>query len=250
MSLLLFLVVFALTVYLQQWLHRHIQAFAFALTGNPGCALRLLFYLLLPGVYLHEFSHYLAAKMLFVRVKKFDVGIGRAKKQQVSLGSVQIARSDPVRESLIGAAPFLMGIGAILLIAAWAFGLSADAAASFQHLSVNANAYAHDWTTWLDLYLIFAVSTAMIPSESDREPWGLVLGVSGVLIAILFLLGWTPRVPPDVVVIARQILDALTFALGIAVLVNGAVAIALWVLERTVERFSGRHVEYRVKRKH
>ena len=249
MSLLIFLIVFALTIFLQQWLHRHIQAFAFALTGNPGCALRLLFYLLLPGVYLHESSHYLAAKILLVRVKKFDVGIGRANKQQVSLGSVQIARSDPVRESLIGAAPFLMGIGAIWLIASWGFGFSADLGLSLEQLTTHAREYARDWMTWLDLYLIFAVSTAMIPSESDREPWGLVLGVAVVLIAILFLLGWTPRVPPNLVVMARQILDALTFALGIAVMVNGAVAIALWILERTVERISGKRVEYRVKKR-
>lgn len=249
MSIPLFLFVFGCTIYLQQWLHRHIQAFAYALTGNPGCALRLLFYILLPGVYLHEFSHYLAAKILFVQVKKFDVGIGRAKKQQVSLGSVQIMRSDPIRESLIGAAPFLLGISTILFIVAWGFGVSGDAAASLQHFSSNASSYAHDWTTWLDLYLIFAVSTAMIPSESDRQPWGFVLAVGGALIVLLFLLGWVPQVPPAVVLLARQILDALTFALGIAVIVNGSVAIALWVLELTVERINGKRIEYRVRRK-
>lgn len=249
MSIPLFLFVFGCTIYLQQWLHRHIQAFAYALTGNPGCALRLLFYILLPGVYLHEFSHYLAAKILFVQVKKFDVGIGRAKRQQVSLGSVQIMRSDPIRESLIGAAPFLLGISTILLIVAWGFGVSGDAAASLQHFSSNASLYAHDWTTWLDLYLIFAVSTAMIPSESDRQPWGFVLAVGGGLIVLLFLLGWMPRVPPTLVLLARAILDALTFALGIAVIVNGAVAIALWILELTVERINGRRVDYRVRRK-
>lgn len=249
MSLFLFLLVFGLTIFLQQWLHRHIQAFAFALTGNPGFALRLLFYLLLPGIYLHEFSHYLAARLLLVQVKKFDIGIGRPHKQQVSLGSVQIARSDPVRESLIGAAPFIVGIGAILLIAGWGFGLSAETGLSLEQLLAQARAYSRDWLTWLDLYLIFAVSTAMIPSESDREPWGWVLAVSGILIAVLFLLGWTPRVPPDLVVMARRILDALTFALGIAVIVNGAVALALLVLERTVRRISGRRVDYKVRRK-
>jgi len=248
MSLVLFLLVFGLTIFLQQWLHRHIQAFAFALTGNPGCALRLLFYLLLPGIYLHEFSHYLTARLLFVQVKKFDIGIGRAHKSQVSLGSVQIAHSDPVRESLIGAAPFLIGIGAIWLIAGWGFGLWAESF-SVELLFQRVRESARDWLTWLDLYLIFAVSTAMIPSESDREPWRLVLAVSGVLIAILFFLGWTPRVPPDVVAMARKILDALTFSLGIAAAVNLSVAMALLILERTVQRISGRRVEYKVKRK-
>ncbi len=109
--------------------------------------------------------------------------------------------------------------------------------------------YLYDWTTWLDLYLIFAVSTAMIPSESDREPWGPVITIFGLGVAILFLLGWTPRVPQDFVTLARQLLDALTFALGIAVIVNGAIAVVLWILEQTIERLSGKRVEYRVRRR-
>jgi hypothetical protein len=247
MSILAFLAVFALTIVLQQWLHRHIQGFAFALTGNPGCALRLLFYLLLPGIYLHEASHYIAAKILIVDVRKFNVGIGNSRKKQVSLGSVQIARSDPFRESLIGAAPFIVGITAIWLIVSLGFGVNA-ANLSMEQWIARVGASSHDWTTWAFLYLIFAVSTAMIPSESDREPWGLVLIVAGVLISVLLLLGWMPRVPPDLVSLARHILDALTFSLSIAVGVNGIVAAALWILERTVERISGKRVEYRTKK--
>src|SRR5512136_519767 len=100
MSIVFFVIVFSLTLVLQQWLHRHIQGFALALTGNPGCAIRLLFYLLLPGVVLHEASHYLAAKLLVVRTNGFSIGIGSTRKKQVSLGSVNIDRTDPVRESL------------------------------------------------------------------------------------------------------------------------------------------------------
>ena len=109
--------------------------------------------------------------------------------------------------------------------------------------------YSNDWTTWLDLYLVFAVSTAMIPSESDREPWGPVVTIIGISIAVLFMLGWTPRVPPDLVTLARQLLDALTFALGIAVIVNGAIAAALWILEHMVARINGQRIEYRVRRR-
>jgi hypothetical protein len=109
--------------------------------------------------------------------------------------------------------------------------------------------YSNDWTTWLDLYLVFAVSTAMIPSESDREPWGPVVTIMGMCVAVLFLLGWTPRVPPSLVTLARHLLDALTFALGIAVIVNGAIAAALWILEHTVARINGKRIEYRVRRR-
>lgn len=247
MSLLVFLIVFALTVLLQQWLHRHIQGLAFALTGNPGCAVRLLFCLLLPGVLLHETSHYVVAKLLLVRTNGISVGVGRAKKNQVSLGSVNVERSDPVRQSLIGVAPFVVGISAILLVAGWGFGLWPDAGLSLEQMFQRVREYAHDWTTWLDLYLIFAVSTAMIPSESDRESWGPVITLFGLGVAILSLIGWAPRVPPNLVLLARQLLEALTFALGLAAIVNGAVAVALWVLELMVERIGGKRVEHRVR---
>lgn len=196
--------------------------------------MRLLFYLLLPGIFLHELSHYLVAKILFVPVKSFDIGIGRARSSQVSLGSVNIVRSDPLRESLIGAAPFIMGVGTIWLIAYWGFGLTGELGLFLEAMLVHARDYARDWTTWLDLYLIFAVSTAMIPSESDRAPWGPVLVGAVCGVAALFVLGWTPRVPPDVIAFSQRVLAALTFALGIVVIVNGTVALALWVLERMI----------------
>jgi hypothetical protein len=244
MSILIFAIVFFLTILLQRWLHQHIQAFALALTGNPGCAVRLLFYLLLPGIILHEMSHYLAARLLFVRTGGINLGVGRAGRKHISLGSVTIARSDPVRTSLIGVAPFLVGIGAIWLIAGAGFDLWPNAGPTFEQMASRLIEYSHDWTTWLDVYLIFAVSTAMIPSESDREPWGPAVTVLGSLVAVLLLMGWTPRMPGEWVLPARRLLDALIFALGIAVIVNGMVAVLLWLVEQVVALFSRHRVVY------
>ena len=249
MSIIFFLLVFALTILLQRWLHQHIQGLGLALTGNPGCAVRLLFYLLLPGVLLHEASHYVVAKLLLVRTNGMNIGIGSTRRKQISLGSVSIERTDPIRESVIGVAPFIVGLTAIWLIVGWGFGVWPNSGLAVTQMIERVRDYANDWTTWLDLYLVFAVSTAMIPSESDREPWGPVMTVFGVGVAVLFLLGWTPRVPQDFVTLARQLLDALTFALGIAVIVNGVIAVLLWVLERMLERISGKRVEYRVRRR-
>ncbi|MBM3127097.1 MAG: hypothetical protein FJ009_00495 [Chloroflexi bacterium] len=249
MSILIFLVVFALTIFLQRWLHQHIQGFALALTGKPGCGLRLLFYLLLPGVILHELSHYIVAKVLLVRTGNVHIGLGNPRARRVTLGSVNIERTDPFRESLIGAAPFVFGVGAIWLIAAWGFDVWPQAGASWELFFQRVAQYADDWTTWLDLYLIFAVSTAMIPSESDRAPWGPVFTVFGALVAFLFVLGWTPNIPPAAMTLARNWLDALTFALGLAVIVNGVIAVALWILEVTLRQISGKRVDYRVRRR-
>lgn len=249
MSILAFLAVFSLTIVLQQWLHRHIQGVAVALTGNPGCGLRLLFYVLLPGVLLHEASHYVIARILFVPTSGMRIGVAPLRKENISLGSVNIARTDPVRESLIGVAPFLFGIGAIWLLAGFGFGIWPNSILPVGEAMERVLEYINDWLTWLDLYLIFAVSTAMIPSDSDREPWGPVVTVLGLAVAILFLMGWTPRVPGDWVILARQLVDGLTFALGIAVFVNGAIAGVVWVLERTLMQMSGKRILYKMRRR-
>ena len=248
MPILLFLAVFVLTLFLQQWLHRHIQGFGYALTGNSGCALRLLFYLLLPGILLHEGSHYLAAKIMLVKTNGFKIGLGRAQKNQVSFGSVHVERADPLRESLIGIAPFVVGIGAIWLIAGLGFDLWPGQGLNLSQFLQSMLQYSRDWTTWLDVYLIFAVSTAMIPSEADREPWGPVLSFIGALVAILFLLGWTPTVPKNVVDLSRALIDALNFALIVALVVNGAVASVLWAMEILLKRVGDRSVLYDVQR--
>lgn len=249
MSIITFLIVFVLTILLQRWLHQHIQEFVVMLTGNSGWAMQLLFYILLPGILLHEASHYLAAKILFVRTGKVTIGIRSLKRNRFSLGSVTIDRTDPIRESLIGVAPFIVGVGAIWALMGWGFDLWAHTGVTFELFFKRVGEYANDWTTWLDLYLVFAVSTAMIPSESDREPWGPVITIFGMLVAVLSIMGWTPRVPPDAVILARNLLDALTFALGIAVIVNGGMSIVLWVMEQMLERIKGRRVEYRVRRR-
>lgn len=248
MSIVTFAIVFALTILLQQWLHRHIQGFGLALTGNPGCAVRLLFYLLLPGIVLHELSHYLVAKLLLVQTGNFKIGVGQTKGRLISLGSVNIQRADPLRESLIGVAPFVVGISAIWLIVGLGFDLWPLGGLSIGEFFSRVQQYANDWTTWLDLYLIFAVSTSMIPSESDREPWGPIILFIGLGTAILVLLGWTPRIPTEIVTQARNWLDALTMALGIAVIVNAGVAVMLGLFEHTVSRLNGKQVEYRVKK--
>ncbi|MCL4531413.1 MAG: hypothetical protein M1282_18670 [Chloroflexi bacterium] len=242
MLILVFISVLTLTFFIQQFLHRHIQSLAFGLTSNPGCALRLLFYLLYPGIVLHEFSHYLAAKILFVPVNNFDIGIGGPRKTEISLGSVDVEDCDPLRESLIGIAPFVVGIAAILLITNLGFGLKADLNLGFEPVIAHIRTHSYDWTSLLYLYLIFSVSASMIPSASDREPWIYVLIALGIGIVILLLVGWTPRVPADVADVSQHLLEVVTFALSTSLIVNGSVAIALWIFERGLDRINMRRV--------
>ncbi len=244
MEILLFIIAFALTLFLQRWLHQHIQGLTFAVTGDPGCAMRLLFILLLPGVILHEGSHWLTANMIGVRTGKVSLGLSKARGKQFSLGSVNVERTDSLRESLIGLAPFVVGLGAILLIAGYGFDLWPNSGLSFNQMLDRVLASSNDWLTWFDLYLVFAVSTAMIPSESDREPWGALIVTFGVIGALSILFGWAPRIPGELFSFAHNALNALTFAFGVSVVVNGVVAFVLWILEWTIGSVTQRRVRY------
>ncbi len=244
MNLVTFIIVFALTLFLQRWLHKHIQGFTYLLTEDPGCALRALFVLLLPGVLLHEASHWMVANLLGVKTGKVSIGLARARGKQMSLGSVNVERTDLLRESLIGTAPFAFGLAAIILIAGFGFGLWANGTLAPRQILDRVLSTLNDWPAWVYLYLIFAVSTCMIPSESDREPWGLLILFFGGIAVGALLLGWIPRVTPEMVKFGDRVLDTLNLAFGVSVIVNGTVAFILWLAEVTVGNVTQRRVRY------
>ena len=66
---------FALTLVplalLQRLLHREIQAVLLILSRSPEFTIAMFSIIFLPGVLLHEFSHYLVAVVLGVRTARF-----------------------------------------------------------------------------------------------------------------------------------------------------------------------------------
>lgn len=71
--------------------------------------------LFLPGTFLHELSHFLMAKILFVKVVSFNI-FPKKVENEFRLGSVTTVKTDLVRGTLIGLAPFLVGAGILVWI--------------------------------------------------------------------------------------------------------------------------------------
>ncbi|HZQ09527.1 MAG TPA: hypothetical protein VFD70_23320 [Anaerolineae bacterium] len=243
MEIVAFFVFFGVMLFLQHWLQQHIQGLTFAVTGNPGCAVRVLFILLLPGVLLHEASHWAVANVLGVKTGPINIGLGKMRgNKHFSLGSVTVERTDPLRESLIGVAPFVSGIMAIWLLMGYGFDLwsVSDPAIVWERIYSTLG----DPLTWVALYLVFAVSTSMIPSASDREPWGVIIVLFGAVGALALVLGWTPNFSPNLIETARKVLDALTLVFGTIVVVNGALAVVIFLLEWGFGAMTQRRVRY------
>ena len=62
----------ALLAWLQMRLHQEVQLFFLLITRNPKLAILLFSLVFLPGVFLHEISHYLTAKLLRVRTGRME----------------------------------------------------------------------------------------------------------------------------------------------------------------------------------
>jgi hypothetical protein len=142
---------------------------------------------LFPGVVLHELSHAATALLLGARIGRISLR-PKLTGQRVQLGLVPVQKTDPVRNSLIGLAPLLVGSVAILAIGYGVFGLDGvgEALANLDWFglasAVEGMLAAPD--AWIWFYVIFAVSNTMIPSRSDRQSWTPVI-LFLVLIAVL-----------------------------------------------------------------
>src|SRR5512136_2718400 len=103
--LLWLIVLFAPLLSVKRWLSRHLQGVGLLFFGNHEGATALHYIVLLPGVILHELSHWLAAKLMGVRTAGISLMPQVKRGGTVRLGAVKVGKSDPLRESLIGLAP-------------------------------------------------------------------------------------------------------------------------------------------------
>jgi len=142
--------------------------------GKRNLGLWLFALLFLPGTFIHEISHFLAALFLLVPVGELKL-TPNFKESGVDLGSVAIAKTDPLRRFLIGVAPFLSGLSIIFTIL---FLISTK-----QFINVW-------WNNILAAFLIFEVANSMFASKKDLEGALILLTFIIFVLAFLYLIGF------------------------------------------------------------
>ncbi len=175
-------------VLLQRALHREIQAIFLIIFRRADLTLVLFSLLFFPGVFLHELSHFLMAKLLFVPTGNFSFIPQSMPNGRLRLGYVEVSKTDIFRDSLIGMAPLLAG-GLFVSYAAFTKLdclplLDALKQADFSLFWSNLSKIPAlpDFSLWF--YLTFAVSSTMLPSASDRDAW-LPLGATIFLLLLI-----------------------------------------------------------------
>lgn len=223
---------------LERWIHRHLQGVWLLIFRDADMALVLYSVLMLPGVLLHEASHWLAATLLGVRAGRFSVVPERLPNGTLRLGYVETQRADPLREALIGAAPLIAGAGAIVFAGYSRLGVGplgqALAAGELSAALRAAQAMTLRPDFWLWLYFIFTVANCMLPSASDRRAWGPVLTTAVLLIGLLVYFGFGAALleffggPLDA--LTRALAAAFTLTITLDLLIVPVIAALEWAL--------------------
>ncbi len=99
---------------LSQAFTKNLFLFWFLLTTSKPWALRLSAVVLLPGTIIHELSHWFVAELLGVKTGAIDY-MPRFESEGMRMGSIQIAKTDPFRFTLIGLAPLVVGISFMVI---------------------------------------------------------------------------------------------------------------------------------------
>lgn len=171
--ILLFLSQLIVLFLLSRRIHNGIFRTFYKLTRSQKASVYLMAILFLPGTFLHEASHFLTALFLLVPASSLEI-IPKIEEGGVKLGSVGLAKTDPLRRFAIGVAPFFVGTLTILL------GV---------HFLVKHN-LLREWTVVaLSIYLIFSISNTMFMSRKDLEgAWKAIL-ILFILMLILYVVG-------------------------------------------------------------
>jgi hypothetical protein len=162
---------------------------------------------------------------------------------KLQLGYVETSRTDIVRDSLIGAAPLFAGGIVVAFVALTRLSLLPlwDALRAGQLGAFWAAAailpQESDFPLWF--YLLFAVSSTMLPSQSDRHAW-LPLGlVVAVLLGLAILAGAGPWMLNNLTPPLNAFLSATSVIFGLSAIAHAALILPSVALHALSARLTG-----------
>lgn len=226
-------------------LQKTIQALVVLAGGDWRRGVFIYSLIFLPGVMVHEMTHFLTAAILGVRTGEISLipKIPDSTSQRTALGSVRIAKTDFFRESIIGAMPMIASLS-IMYVLVEIF---------IRPILVNPNDLIASLIQFLNhfsirlalvTYFIFTLANTMYLSKEDTRTWlpmllflgiiGLLLGLSGVLNPVLEAF-WGA---------ITYIANVLRLCLALVLLIQLVVWLMLWSWQKIWERVSRKRVVY------
>lgn len=248
---LTFVIILLPLLHLERWIHRHLYGVGWLLTQDKERATILYYLILLPGVFLHEFTQWLVAGALKLKLGKIRVWPRPQADGTLRLDFVRLSRSTGrVGRAVFEFAPIAAAVGVVLFISRNIFNVGGlSIALSTGELPIIQTEIGRLLGTpdfWLWLYLLFAVGNAMLPATPAEEQDWLVravvfVGMTALLITAAFL---GESVQAILEPILHRSLDTLATAFGTILVLDILVVLALTITERLLEQLTGRRANY------
>lgn len=244
--LLVLLGLISMLQFFRTQIQRSIQAMAMLLGGDHYTGIVLYSMLFLPGVVIHEMSHFFAATLLGVRTGDITIFPRRDSEDdgRIALGTVKVEKTDFVRSSLIGVAPFVTGSIALFALVSIMFD---PIIGQFEWTSVSqligvGQQLLASPKNILFFYLVFAISNTMFVSKEDARAFPVIafflILIGGVMLATgtaqhVGMVVW-PRVEPQVIILTASFMAALIIDLVVVLVLRMMVFIMQKVVRKRV----------------
>jgi hypothetical protein len=238
-----FLLMLVPLIFLQRLFHRELQAVLLISTRKPGLTMGIFSLIFLPGVFLHELSHFIMAKLLRVPTGRVSLLPQPLPDGRLQLGYVETGRADILRDSAIGAAPLIVGTLLIAYVALYRLDMRIlwdtfrNGQFSLFWMGVSALPRVQDFPLWF--YLTFVVSSTMMPSQSDRHAWLDLAIAAGVLFAIAWLVGAGPWVVSNVAPAVNNFLSSVAVIFGLSAAVHAILVLPIALMHKLLARITG-----------
>lgn len=242
-GLLLTLLFFVPLLFLQRWLHREIQSIFLLLTRRVEISYVIFSVLFLPGVFLHELSHFVMARILRVRTGGFSLLPKPLENGRLQLGYVETSPTDLLRDALIGVAPLLVGgafvafagIKRLELLQLWdTLVLSGP-----QVLWESLVEIGHKPDFWIWFYLTFTVSSTMLPSASDRKAWLPLVLIGVILTGLVLLAGAGPWLMAHLAPSLNEVLRTVATVFAISAAIHLVLLLPAWATRKSLSHILG-----------
>ena len=242
-GLLWLLTASVLLVVLQRALHREIQAFFLILTRRPGLTESIFALIFLPGVFLHELSHFLMAKVLGVQTGKFSLIPQTQPNGKLRLGYVETASGGFIRDALIGVAPLVTGSLFVAFASIYQYHLlplwNVFRLYGWDGFWAALAAVPNTPDFWLWFYLTFTVSSTMMPSASDRHAW-LPMGLlAAAMLGLAILAGAGPWMLENLANPFNSFLRMLALIFGLSGILQILLILPFLLFHRILTKLTG-----------
>ena len=183
------------------------------------------------------------AKILGVRTGRMSLVPRPVTNRRLQLGFVETEKSNFVRDAIIGAAPLLsgglfvayIGLTRLDLLTIWDEYISGNPSSWPQLVQ---NLYQKP-DFWLWIYLIFTVSSTMMPSKSDRKAWLPIVILLSTLLVLSLTFGAGPWLVVNFSPYIRWVLWSLTVVFSISIVIHILFWLPFIVLRILLQKLTG-----------